>query len=242
MMSVDDKCGDDFAIPFVWQAHDTDLGDLGMCEQTILDLEWVDILAAADDEVFYPTSNADIAFVVDGGFIASVHPDFTVGIGQHHLSGLFRLTPVLLHDQVATYSQFASLANIQDISVVMRVDDFGFDVRKKTANSVDAFFDWIVGCGHGGDGRGFSHAVAYGEFCQVEGFVKLAHQFRGDGGACGDSSAEVLEAFIRDSFVVDEFEFGEEHGRYAVEGGAFFFLDGLEGCHWVKPFSREHYR
>ncbi len=39
---------------------------------------------------------------------------------------------------------------------------------------------------------------------------------------------------------VGMFQFGDEHGRDAMDGGAFFFLDGLQHFERIEDFHRNH--
>jgi len=49
----------------------------------------------------------------------------------------------------------------------------------------------------------------------------------------------VLEAFVFDDFVGEEFELGDEHGGDAVEGCGALFLDGEERGGGVECFGGE---
>ena len=120
--------------------------------------------------------------------------------------------------------------------MIKRVDDFGFDVWEKTANGVDAFLYGIVCGGHGGDGGCLGHAVADGEFCEVEDFVQFAHEFCGDRAASRYTGAEVLEAFVGDGAVVDEFQLSEKHGGNTVESSGFLFLHSFQGGLRIEGF------
>lgn len=46
----------------------------------------------------------------------------------------------------------------------------------------------------------------------------------------------MLVAVARDGAVGEEVEFGDEHGRHAVEGGGFVGADGFEGGEGIEGF------
>ena len=85
-----------------------------MCEQTVLDFKWMDVFAAADDEIFDASCDGDVPFRVHGCFVAGMHPYLAFVVGYHDFSGLLRLAPVLFHHEVAVDCELASFADRED--------------------------------------------------------------------------------------------------------------------------------
>ncbi|MNT30083.1 hypothetical protein D3C72_1658600 [compost metagenome] len=67
-----------------------------MAEQELLDLARVDVLAAADQHVLHAADDIAVAFFVDGGEVAGMHPAVADGFGGARL-----VVPVAQHDRVA---------------------------------------------------------------------------------------------------------------------------------------------
>jgi hypothetical protein len=63
---------DYLSVFFIGDANDGYLLDSVVREETVFDLEGVDVFAAADDEVFDAAGDGYIAFRVHGGFVAGL--------------------------------------------------------------------------------------------------------------------------------------------------------------------------
>ena len=74
-------------------ADDRAVGDRGVLEEGGLDLDGVDVLAAADDDVLGAVDDVDEAVVVDAGDVAGVEPAVREDVG-----GLFGAVPVAADD------------------------------------------------------------------------------------------------------------------------------------------------
>lgn len=61
LLASNHKSSDNFAISLVWNTDDRHVGHARMCQQTILNLQWMDVFAATNDQVFDATSDSDIA-------------------------------------------------------------------------------------------------------------------------------------------------------------------------------------
>lgn len=112
-------------------------------------------------------------------------------------------------------------------------------MREETTHAIDAFFEGIVGGGHGGYGACFCHTIANGEFSEVEDLVEFAHQLCRDTGASCDSGTEMFEAGVGYGAVLEEFELCEKHGGDTIKGGAFLFLYTFERGIGLECFGWE---
>ena len=83
----------------------------------------------------------------------------------------------------------------------------------------------IVGGALEADRAGFGHAIGDGDVAHVHRFVDAPHHLDRAGRAGHDAGAQRRRGRIWEIGVV---EFGDEHGRHAVERRAFFLLDGLQ--------------
>lgn len=61
VFSCDDKSNSSFAIPRIWDAHDGSIVDLGHSEQAVFNLQGVNILPTANDQVFDSARDSHIA-------------------------------------------------------------------------------------------------------------------------------------------------------------------------------------
>lgn len=90
-----------------------------MRQQAVFDLERVDVLPPADDQVFDAAGDGDVAVGVQGGFVTGldkgevgglvgggeggkgrtyVHPDFAGCVGEQDFGCAFWGSPVFFHD------------------------------------------------------------------------------------------------------------------------------------------------
>ncbi len=65
--------------------------------EELLDLTRIDILAAANNHVFQPPDDVDVAIVIHRGQIAGMHP----AGGVDRFGGRLRIAPVAQHHRVA---------------------------------------------------------------------------------------------------------------------------------------------
>lgn len=80
--------------------------------------------------------------------------------------------------------------------MVRRIYNLCLYMRHQAANSVDAFLDGIVRCGHARYGARLRHTITYRQFRQIERLVEFLHQLRGNTTASCDARAQVLEALV----------------------------------------------
>ena len=91
--------------------------------QEFLDLARIDVLAAADNHVLDAPDDVDVALVVHGRQVPSVHP----ARGIDGLTGRFGIVPVTEHDAVAARAQLARLTARQNLTA-LGVNDLDLDV------------------------------------------------------------------------------------------------------------------
>ena len=68
----DNERRDGLAVALVGEADYADVCDAGVAEEAVFDFERVDVLAAADDEVFDAAGDFDVAGGVHGAFVAGL--------------------------------------------------------------------------------------------------------------------------------------------------------------------------
>ncbi len=135
-----------FAVLGVGDADDLDVSDLGVGIEELLDLSWIDVLAASDDQVLDSAHDVEITLVVHHGEVTGVHPTvFVDGLG-----GLVGIVPVADHHRIPLGAEFARCASGNGLAGV-GVDDLHLDVRQHPADGPDSLVDRVVGCGLGAD-------------------------------------------------------------------------------------------
>ena len=110
-----------------------------MAVEEFLDLARIEVFAAADHHVLDAADDVAIAFGVDDGDVAGVHPT----LGVEHVGGLFALVPIAQHDAVAAGAEFAALAARHDAP--LEIDDLDLDMRMNAPDRRDPPLQRIVG-------------------------------------------------------------------------------------------------
>lgn len=80
------KHDDDLSIFLVRDAASTHIRDGVVGKETILNVEWVDVLSTADDDVFESACDGNVAFGVYGGFVAGL--EIEVEVSGQRISGV----------------------------------------------------------------------------------------------------------------------------------------------------------
>src|SRR5439155_2083303 len=137
---------------------------LGVAVEKFLDLAWIDVLSAADQHVLRASDDVAVAFGVDGGQVAGVHPAVL-----HHFARSRFIAPVALHHRIAAHAQLACLARRYNVAPL--IDDLGFEPRLNLTNRRHATLEGIGGRALEGDRAGLRHAVGDGDLAHVH----LAH-------------------------------------------------------------------
>src|SRR5690348_1956876 len=92
----------------VGDADDGDLGDVGMGEDDVLDLDRGDVLAAGDDHVLFAVLDGQIAIGSDEAAVAGVEP-----AALQASRGLLGLLPVALEDHVGAGQDLALAVHVE---------------------------------------------------------------------------------------------------------------------------------
>ena len=92
------------------------VGDFGMGMEEVLHLARVDVLTTANDGIFGPPLEAEVAVGVHDGEIAGVQPALGVDGGGRWRR---RVVVIALHDQVAARTQLALPADLQALSALL---------------------------------------------------------------------------------------------------------------------------
>lgn len=158
-----------------------------------------------------------------------VHPDLAVTVRDHYFGRSLGIAPVFFHQEVAAHGELALGVDRDGLALVGWVDDLGFDVGHESADGAEAFVEGVVGGGHGGDGGCLGHAVADGQFGEVESVVQFLHELVRDGASSSDARPQILEAFVGHFAACDEAQFFEEHRGHTVECRTFLLLHGGQG-------------
>ena len=89
----------------------------------LLNLEGVDVFAAADDDIFESAGDAAVALLVEGGFVARLEPGHPVRVCDQRFGCLLGVEPVALGELVSGDAELASLADGDYVALC--IDDFG---------------------------------------------------------------------------------------------------------------------
>src|ERR1700722_1303436 len=127
------------AVAVVGHADHLHVLDFRMAVEKLLDLARIDVLAAADDHVLDAPDDVAIAFRVDGGEVAGVHPARRID----GLAGALRIVPIAEHHRIAAREELAGRAGRHDPA--LRVDDLDLQMRLDAADGRHAALERIVG-------------------------------------------------------------------------------------------------
>src|SRR5258705_9029048 len=105
-----------FAPVAIRNPDDRSSHDGGVCIENVLDLAGIDILAAADDHVLAPASNAAISVLVETPQIAGVKPAFGIDCRSRR----FGIVEIVFHDEYprAQISPISPTGTIAPVSVL----------------------------------------------------------------------------------------------------------------------------
>lgn len=235
-----DEGGHGLAQPLVGHAHDAHLHDAVQLEEAVLDLERVDVLAAADNEVLDAAGDGDEALLVHLGLVARVHPGgeaggaVEAGLGDADVCGAGVVAKVALHDEVAGGGELAGGVEGREAGAVAGVDDLDGGVGHRGADRGGPAVRRVGRRRHAADGRGLGHAVADDEVAQPEAAADRLHEGLGHRGARGDALAQV-GGRAGHGAGVEGLEHRDEHGAHAVQargvvvGAHAQRGDGVEG-------------
>ena len=167
-----------------------------MVEQDALDLHRIDVVAAADEHLFHPSSQPEDAVVVAGGEVACAEPAV-----DERLRRARRVVPVARHHGRRGEPEFADLAIGQRSAVL--IADVGLDPRARSADRVQRLV--VVGVEGGADpdtaalGRAVANRVR-----GAEDPTGLLNERRRRGGPTGDDRLHVIEVVLGDVGQVEQ--------------------------------------
>ena len=107
-------------------------------------------------------------------------------------------------------------------------------MRMDAADGGDAALQRIVGRALETDRAGFGHAIGDRDLAHVHLVVDALHHLDRAGRAGHDAGAQRFQVEARKLGMI---EFGDEHGRHAIERGASFLLDGLQRRQRIKTLA-----
>ena len=175
----DDEGDRPLAEVLVGAADDADVLDERAAAQDVLDLERVDVAAAADDRVLHAPRDVQEAVLVEAAEVAEVRPA-VVGVGR------LVLVPILrLHERPA-HADLALLARLDRVALGVADQQLGGVVG--LADRGPALLGRVVGAGHGelADVHRAVEAADRG----AGALLPLAGDALGQRGAGGDRGAE----------------------------------------------------
>ena len=226
----DDPGAQLLAVAAVGHAHHLHVLHLGVAVEEFFDLARVEVLAAANHHVLDAPDDVHIALRVHHGQIAGVHKALVVD----GFAGFFGIAPIAVHDGIALGTQLARLARCHD-GPRFGVDDFHLQVRLHQADGGDALVQRRIGGALAAHRAGFGHAVGNGHLGHVHIGLHALHHLDRAGAAGHDAGAQGGQVKLFEARVV---QLGNEHGRHAVQAGAFFGLHGLQHGERVKTVVR----
>src|SRR4051812_32008426 len=98
-----------------------------MSDNDLLELAWIDVIAAAEDHVFCAVDDRDVAVLVDDPDVAGVEPAVAKGLGC-----CFGAFVVALHHVWAANDDLASVT-ARDVVVIL-IDALDLDAKDRLAD------------------------------------------------------------------------------------------------------------
>ena len=215
---LEDDAGHDLlAHRLVRYADHLHVAHLRMGVDEFLDFLRVDILTAADDHILQTAGNTVITLRRPAGKVARVQPAVLVDGGGGCLGHLI----VTLHNIVTAGHKLSDHA-VRAVLSGFRIHNLALDLRKCASDGGNSHFQRIGRTAHGAAGRSLGLAVDDYDL----GHVHLVHHVTHDGDRAGasrhDAGPHMAEIRLRE---IRMRKHGDEHGRYAVEGGDMLIVD-----------------
>src|SRR5205085_11075844 len=101
-----------FAKVGIRDTHHLHLGHFGMTNEELLDLHRKEVFASANDHVFEPAYDVEVAMLVHGRQVARMRPAVSI----NGLGGLLGHLVVTSHDHEASIAEFAALTYWHNLS------------------------------------------------------------------------------------------------------------------------------
>ncbi|OAV75112.1 hypothetical protein Barb7_01313 [Bacteroidales bacterium Barb7] len=197
--------------------------------EKLLYLAGIDVFASAYNHVFDATRDAIVACLVLDAQVAAVQP----AVGVDNLGGGLRVFVVAFHGKVAATAHFALCAD-GTFPARFGVDDGYFRAGIFLSHRRATFFKTLGEGAVRHAGRGLRQSVHARDAGDVHLLGHAAHQLNRAEGAChnprpqGSQVEQVKHRMI---------QFGNKHGRHAVQSRTPFLVHGSEHHQRVEAFN-----
>lgn len=188
----------------------------------------------ANDDILNPPHNHTIPLRINNTLITRMHPKHPLLIPPHRLIRLRFVLPVPRLQRKPRRAQFPRGAALDYIPLA--IHNLRHGVRQHAPQRPQFALFRVVDGRHERHGRGLRHPVVNQQSSNTHILLEPLEQGSRDRGPRRDARAEGGEAAR--TFPVF-FEFGDEHGGYAVEGGAGLGFDAVEDCDGVELVGGE---
>ena len=208
-----------------------------MTREHRLDLDRIDILAAAHDHVLEPIDDMDIARLVHPADVARMHP-----AAAQRRGGFLRPVPIAEHHALAARHDFA-VGPDGDL-LIMLVDDPQLDGHRRPAGGTDTLArrvqrTVIGGPEQRGDRRQLGHAVSLDETTPRQGLDQPVHQSGGDRGGTIDDPFDAAEVMVREGGMIEQ---RLDHRRHQKQVGDAVGGHRAHDCLGVETGHENMYR
>jgi hypothetical protein len=154
-----------------------------MLHQKLLNLSWVNVFTASNNEILRASNYLDVALVINLPEISSMHPPI-----DYRLFRLFLISPVALHDGIATGAHFTWLTPWKDL-MCLWMSNLDLNVWAGAANCCSFLEFLIILVTNRDDWGSLSHSIALGQVLDSELFRNTVHQGLGGTGSGYESGA-----------------------------------------------------
>jgi hypothetical protein len=141
------------AVLVVGDPDDLNVCDVWMKHEKLLNLARIDVLAAANEQVFDTTRNPLISSIIDCPKIADVHPS----VGIDRFVGSLVISPITLHNVVASRADFSGFSPRHRQPVGSR--NFYLEMGLYLAYGSQSLRDRIIPAGLKADGTRLRHPI-----------------------------------------------------------------------------------
>ena len=226
---LEDDPGGQFLTVFgIGHPEDLHLLHLGVAVEIFLHFAGIDVLPTPDDHVLDPPHDVAIAFRVQYGQVAGVHPALAI----HGFPGALLVVPIALHHRIAPGAKLALCAHGKGLPLF--VHDFHLHVGMHPSHGGDPFFQAVVHIALKGYGAGFGHAISDGDLVHVQVGDHPPHDFDRAGRAGHDPGAQGAESELAE---IGMLQHGHEHGGHAIQAGAALVLERPQGVQRIEAFA-----
>ena len=226
-----EESADNLAVMLIGEGDDDGAADRRVGDETLLNLERINVLTAADDDVLEAAGDGAVAVLIEDGLVSRMEPEKAGGISDHDLVGLLRVIPVARLELVAGDTQFPLLAEGYDVALA--IDDLSVSVGHQRPHRREPQVDKIVREGVEARWSRFGETVAACKLRHAEDVDHLLHEGSRHGSSGYDARAEGVAGEALGQFLEERVE----HGGHAVEGRAALLGDGLDCSDGVEDLG-----